>query len=142
MKAAELTIVDNVGILGITPRELDQFFTKPEVAKECVQELISFLESENLNVFEKIVEPSFGQGAFVNAIKEHITDKLQLVIMDIDARDEQLRQNFLTFDHSRGLESVNCLTIGNPPFGKSCALAIEFFNKSAQFSSIIAFIVR
>ena len=35
----------------------------------------------------------------------------------------------------------SCLTIGNPPFGKNSSLAISFFNKAAEFSDIIAFIL-
>ena len=34
-----------------------------------------------------------------------------------------------------------CLTIGNPPFGKNSNLAINFFNKAAQYSDVIAFIL-
>lgn len=34
-----------------------------------------------------------------------------------------------------------CLTIGNPPFGKNSTLAVKFFNRAAQFSDIIAFVL-
>jgi hypothetical protein len=34
-----------------------------------------------------------------------------------------------------------CLTVGNPPFGKNACKAIQFFNKAANFSSVIAFVV-
>ena len=33
------------------------------------------------------------------------------------------------------------LVLGNPPFGKNCSMAIKFFNKAAEFSDCIAFIV-
>jgi hypothetical protein len=37
--------------------------------------------------------------------------------------------------------NLKYLIIGNPPFGKCCSLAIYFFNKSAEFADIIAFIL-
>ena len=33
------------------------------------------------------------------------------------------------------------LVIGNPPFGRVSSLAVRFFNKSAEFANVIAFII-
>jgi hypothetical protein len=33
------------------------------------------------------------------------------------------------------------ITIGNPPFGKNAALAVKFFNRAAEFSDTIAFVI-
>ena len=51
--------------------------------------------------------------------------------------------DYLTLDMS-GLYQDGCdkyLVIGNPPFGKISSLAVKFFNKSAEYADVIAFIV-
>lgn len=120
-------------VRGDRPRELDQFFTKPEVASKCV----GFLK-ERLGTFDMIVEPSAGNGAFVDALKQAMVTENRLVYMDIDACDEKHRMNFLEFQN---FPHGNVLTIGNPPFGKAASLAIQFFNHAAKYSTCIALIV-
>lgn len=121
------------GVRGHTPRELDQFFTRPDVATKCV----NLLSKERLCTFDTIVEPSFGNGAFIDAL-DHDGDDARIVYMDIDACDENHRANFLEFQN---FPQGTVLTIGNPPFGKAASLAIQFFNHAAKFSTCIAFIV-
>jgi len=161
------------GVRGTKPRELDQFFTKPEVAGQCVGILQSVLKG-NISDFDMILEPSFGDGAFVNALKSVEVEPPKLKFVDIDARKAEHRANFLTdvvaskeYFHikqvtappsrSGSLDSFGflkkrapeqpkpvqpvCLTIGNPPFGKNASLAISFFNRAAEFSGCIAFVV-
>lgn len=48
-----------------------------------------------------------------------------------------IRHDFLTWQPPTGKSVV----IGNPPFGKSSRLAIDFFNRAATFADIICFIV-
>jgi hypothetical protein len=54
-----------------------------------------------------------------------------------------IQKNFLELNINDyfGSDQSNILTIGNPPFGKRSKLAITFFNKSAEYSHTIAFIV-
>ena len=42
--------------------KLDQFFTTPEVAQECIQLI------DNLDKYETIIEPSAGNGSFSKLI--------------------------------------------------------------------------
>lgn len=152
------------GVKGGRAEQLDQFFTKKEVARRCV----SFLElsiTKWIAEFDMVVEPSFGKGAFVETLLEDagvLPEKM--VCMDIDACDDTLRRDFLgdiddiippdeySHDYTPRKEQQQrkrtkmerkklCLTVGNPPFGKSSSLAVKFFNQAAQFSSVIAFIV-
>jgi hypothetical protein len=51
--------------------------------------------------------------------------------------DNIVEQDFLTFSS----DYTNYITIGNPPFGNRSSLAIDFFNKAATISEVIAFIV-
>ncbi len=142
---AEIISIDRLskiitGVVGKTPRDYDQFFTKLSVSNECVNQLQDVLKID-IASFDCIIEPSFGNGSFIYSLLEKtkgvIIDKLKY--FDIDATDETRRLDFLMYSERH--ENSLCLTIGNPPFGKSASLAISFFNKAAKFSSCIAFIV-
>ena len=133
-----------LSVNGTSPRELDQFFTKPDVAKVCVYQLNNVL-TNGLSKVDLVLEPSFGDGAFVKALQNiGITSKLKFV--DIDASEETYRADFLkdtivpkSYFHPK--KGFSCVTVGNPPFGKNSSLAVSFFNHAAKFSVCIAFIV-
>lgn len=124
---------------GENARDLDQFFTKPELAIECVEFLKTTLKC-SISEFDLVLEPSCGDYAFVNALRASV-DVLKLKFFDIDAIDKVHRANFLTDAVVPREYSGLCLTIGNPPFGKSASTAVAFFNRAAEFSACIAFIV-
>jgi hypothetical protein len=114
-------------------RELDQFYTNPEVAKQCVSKIKKLF---NLDKYS-ILEPSAGAGSFSDIFK----DKEGSMALDLDPKKAYIKkQDFLLFDATTAFKKP-VLTIGNPPFGKNSSLAIKFFNKSAEFSDIIAMIV-
>lgn len=54
-------------VQGFTPRQLDQFFTKASVVALCINHLNSIL-SKSLSSFDMIMEPSAGNGAFVEEL--------------------------------------------------------------------------
>lgn len=119
-------------------KALDQFYTNPNVAKTCMEEVKTYLESNSIKV-EKIVEPSAGEGAFTNAAKD-ILHK-EVLSFDIDPKfPEVIAGDFLIKD-TTDLQSESTIVVGNPPFGKNSSLAVKFFNKSAEFANIIAFVV-
>lgn len=118
-------------------KKLDQYFTKSEIALKCVE-----LVQEQLNIkiyeFNSILEPSYGDGAFVDVLKSKNILETKLFYIDIDSKDKEHKADFLSTELKL---SSPILTIGNPPFGKNSSLAIDFFNKSATFSDVIAFIL-
>lgn len=134
-----------IRVQGVTPRKLDQFFTKNAVAERCVGILTNELGID-ISKIDLIIEPSCGDGAFVRALPKSV------VYIDIDSTDETRRKDFLAslsdivpddylFSSSKNCRTRTCLTIGNPPFGKNSSLAIAFFNQAARYSDIIAFII-
>ena len=133
-----------MNVIGKTPRELDQFFTKPELALQCVNDIENVLDIR-LNEFDLIVEPSAGNGAFVDVISAIIEgNDCEFLYMDIDSKDKKFRHDFLKRDINNKHSSPKrkrCITIGNPPFGKNSSVAIQFFNKASTFSDVIAFIL-
>jgi hypothetical protein len=103
---------------------LDQFYTKPEVAKLCC-DLVDFSK------YEKILEPSAGTGAFLELLP-----KDKRVGIDLEPKHDEIKeQDFFLY---KGTED---LVIGNPPFGRVSSLAIKFFNHAATFTNTIAFII-
>lgn len=117
--------------------EFDQFYTKPGIADYCCEVLKKKLES-NIN-FEnrKFLEPSAGTGVFIDSVRKVFGDETKIDAFDIDPKHKDIKKaDFL----KKELEG-EYITIGNPPFGKRSSLAIDFFNKAAKHSDVIAFIV-
>ena len=110
------------------PNNFDKFYTKSEVAKECYNFLITHFPEVEDKLF---LEPSAGEGRFLPYLKNYVA-------LDIKPENDLItEQDFLVYK----TEEEHYITIGNPPFGSRSKLAIDFFNKAAEMSDIIAFIV-
>lgn len=108
--------------------ELDQFYTKPEIAKKCIEMLPIFKDGIDL-----YLEPSAGNGSFLHALPKPNLG------LDIDPQAVNIiKQDFLAYYPET---TGNILVIGNPPFGKNASLAVKFFNHAAKWAYAIAFIV-
>lgn len=110
-------------------KELDQFFTDPDVAQMCFQIL-----TETTGKHQRYMEPSAGNGALLAPL-ENISN-CEIYAYDIDPKaDGIVNQDFLTVS-----QKVDCV-FANPPFGRRSRLAVEFFNHACTLSDIIGFIV-
>lgn len=109
---------------------LDKFYTKDEVAKQCVQFLYEICpEAKD----QPCIEPSAGAGAFLPYLPA------QTIAYDIaPEKPDIIEQDFLTLEPP---QARTYTIVGNPPFGKRSRLAVQFFNHAAQFGDIIAFIL-
>lgn len=109
-----------------TSRSRDAYFTKPDIAIQCIQTLDNLIGTNHT-----YLEPSAGDGSFVRPLLNR-----NITAIDICPQTDFIQQeDFLTSS------AVATCVIGNPPFGKRSALAIEFINKAAQFANYIAFIL-
>lgn len=114
-------------------KNLDQFYTSPELAEDYVDFLLDNYQLEEMDV----VEPSAGSGAFVAPLTRQ---GLKVQAIDLDPKVPGIRKgDFLSDDIKTGERAV--AVVGNPPFGKQSTMAVRFFNKAAQDASLIAFIV-
>ncbi|MEE3704612.1 SAM-dependent methyltransferase [Campylobacter sp. CX2-8023-23] len=114
-------------------KELDQFYTKQEVALKLCKIL---KEKLNLDKYT-FLEPSAGFGSFVNALRITFKEP-KIEAIDLDPKSTHIKsQDFFTYQP----KEQKIITIGNPPFGKRATLAIKFFNYASEFSDYIAFIV-
>ena len=123
-------------------KDLDQFYTNPKIAERFVKKVD---ELYDLSSYDHVIEPSMGEGF----IYEHfpITNRIGL---DIEKNHSDcLEGDFLKWKPEKsGIEYEPLLGknpkiafVGNPPFGRSSGLAIEFFEHCANYSDMIAFII-
>jgi hypothetical protein len=127
----------------------DQFYTSPHVAKKCIQILISVLR--DVGLYSPVlplssylwVEPSAGNGAFLNNIPETY-DKIGIDIEPVGGAGNAniIKQDFLTWKPPK-TNPKQIIIFGNPPFGRQSSLAKAFIAHSCKFASIstIAFIL-
>jgi hypothetical protein len=108
---------------------LDQFYTKPEVARKC-------LETLDLQEYDTIIEPSAGEGGFF-----HMAEHENKIGYDLEPKSDDIEQaDFLTKDLSF-LEDKKALFFGNPPFGRNSSLALKFVKKCCEYGDTVAFIL-
>lgn len=120
-----------------TSKELDKFYTHPDVAKKFVDVINKLVPLDN---FDMVIEPSAGSG--------NILSHLPVNTIGLDLHPESdniIQQDFFEYQSSYHplYNNIKIACIGNPPFGKGYMnpLAKAFFNHAATFSSLIAFIV-
>jgi len=114
----------------------DQFYTHPEVAKSCIQRILTALP---FTVDYLWVEPSAGNGAFLHNLPTTFA-KLGL---DLEPNGTDiLQQDYLQWQPPLAPAAEQEIIIfGNPPFGRQSSLAKAFIAKSCEFANVIAFIL-
>jgi hypothetical protein len=108
-------------------KQLDKFYTREELARQLID-----ITKKTLNITDEMfLEPSAGSGSFSSLLDNCIA-------YDIKPEGEGIIQaDFFKVV----LDRNDYISIGNPPFGNRCLLAIDFFNKCAKHSKAIAFIL-
>ncbi|MGI9306466.1 MAG: hypothetical protein ACR2P5_04090 [Gammaproteobacteria bacterium] len=118
-------------------RDRDQFYTKPETARYCVQKMFAVAKSLRVDLSEyRFIEPAAGGGGFY----AHLPKQRRIGI-DIAPSPAGggafVRADYLQWTPKAGKYAV----VGNPPFGLRGHLALQFINHSAAFADITAFIL-
>lgn len=120
-----------LGNTRVTGKE--QYYTPPGLADQIIARVCGQIESPTARSF---LEPAGGTGSFVEAAKSLGFKRIES--MDIEPKHPDVQEgNFLTSN----LELANAICVTNPPFGRNNSLSVPFFNKAAQYSDVIAFIV-
>ena len=116
----------------IREQGLDKFYTIPKISKKCIESVGLIYDWSK---WELVVEPSAGNGSFLNIIP---SDKK--IGIDISPENQDIiKQDFFTYKPLSSIKDI--LVIGNPPFGKVSSLAIKFFNHASNWATVIAFII-
>lgn len=129
-------------------KELDQFYTNIREVPRLYNLLCKKIETTKINA-DKIVwlEPSAGTGSFLNELSKFYSAKeLNYRAFDLQPKNNKFNikeRDFLkiTKKDLKCKPEDEIITFGNPPFGKKGNLAIEFINKSFEFSDVVAFIL-
>ena len=109
--------------------KLDKFYTQDKVAKYCVSIVERLYGLDYL-----MIEPSAGDGVFLKYLNNYIA-------YDIDPKNDNIIKLDYLKENLNLLNKEKNIVIGNPPFGKKAKLAIDFINKSFNYSNIVAFIL-
>ena len=121
---------------GLSRSTLDKYYTSPEIVTQCIN-----LANEHIHfdTNDLCIEPSAGNGSFIESIKE----KFRFYkFYDIKPENSEIiEQDYLKLDTPNNNNNGNIHVIGNPPFGRQSSLAIKFIKKSAKFSDSISFIL-
>ena len=117
---------------------LDKFYTSKGVAKKFIDKINNICP---LDTFDKIIEPSAGCGNILNFLPKDKT-----IGIDIEPEgDNIIKKDYFKYesDYDPLTNNIKIAVIGNPPFGSGYMnpLAKRFFNHSAPFAEMIAFIV-
>ena len=118
--------------------ELDQFFTRKDVAARCwrdLQKTIARFAHGGEDLF--FVEPSAGDGSFYDLLP----DGKRLGLDIAPQRKEFKRVDFLQPRRIVKRAGSRVVVVGNPPFGKRGKLAVAFCKRAAEFADTVAFIV-
>lgn len=124
--------------VGLTRDTLDQYYTKQHVAQHYVDVVMEIVSPASID--SMFIEPSAGEGAFSNILRE--TDVFTLSY-DIDPKKSYIIQHdFLEVDTTIFKhDDVNVHCVGNPPFGRNNSLAKQFVKKCCEFASTVSFIL-
>lgn len=122
--------------IGLKRNPIDKFYTKPMIAKKCIEHVISqiIIDKEK----DLIIEPSAGNGSFIPFIKNIVKNFL---FLDISPNsDEIIKQDFLSFIlNEKKFNKIHI--IGNPPFGRQSSMAFKFLKKAMEFADSVSFIL-
>ena len=122
---------------GLKRNVIDKFYTKSDVVDNCIQ-----IVKHNIIINENdiIIEPSAGNGSFVDGIK---TLTNNYAFYDLDPEHEDIiQQDYLLFNSNETKNKYEKIhIIGNPPFGRQSSLAIKFIKKSCEFAETVSFIL-
>jgi len=122
---------------GLNRNTIDKYYTKDIVVDFCLNLVKKYI---NINDDDLIIEPSAGNGSFINGIKSLTCN---YIFYDLEPdNDEIIKQDYLLFDYSNMNKFFDKIhIIGNPPFGRQSSLAIKFIKKSCNFCNSISFIL-
>lgn len=130
-KAPSTGAPKKLGNTRVTGKE--QYYTPADLAERLLGEVLQLVPDLSSRTF---LEPAGGTGSFINAAKKiGVNDFLSF---DIEPKHHKVAKgNFL----EATIAAKNAVTISNPPFGRNNSLSIPFFNKAANHSEFICFIV-
>jgi predicted RNA methylase len=127
----------NIQKKGLDRNTIDKFYTSQLIANDCINK---FKKIINIKDNDLCIEPSAGNGSFINAIKKNFK---YYKFYDIEPENNDIiQQDYLDFNYNELKNKYNNIhIIGNPPFGRQSSMAIKFIKKSSEYCDSISFIL-
>lgn len=122
---------------GLKRNTIDKYYTKDTTVNLCMEFIKQHIP---INENDLIIEPSAGNGSFIEGIK---TVSPNYLFYDLEPEHAEIeKQDYLDYDETI-IQSMynNIHVIGNPPFGRQSSLALKFIKKSCNFCDSISFIL-
>jgi len=122
---------------GLKRNTIDKYYTKSNIVNECIKSIKKYT---SISQDDLIIEPSAGNGAFIEQIK---TLSNNYKFYDIEPENDNIiKQDFLDLNYDEIIKKYKKKhIIGNPPFGRQSSLAIKFIKKCCEFADTISFIL-
>jgi predicted RNA methylase len=123
---------------GLKRKTIDKYYTSQNIVDKCIHFIAQTL---NIKIDDLCIEPSAGNGAFINGIKSLFTN---YKFYDLEPENNEIiKQDYFDFDYNAILNPnfKKKHIIGNPPFGRQSSLAIKFIKKSVEYCDSISFIL-
>lgn len=125
---------------GYLRDSIDKFYTKRPIALFCITHLHPILLQHSLQQSDLFLEPSAGDGAFVEATQTLFPDN-KCDALDITPEEKTItKEDFLTVDVTR-YTNKRVHVVGNPPFGRQSSTAKKFIKHCCKFAQSISFIL-
>ena len=123
-------------ISGLKRNTIDKFYTNKKIVELCYNYI-----KDNINILNSdlIIEPSAGNGSFIDKLKELSKNNIYYDIKP--EHGDIIKQDYLDLEVSDFKKYNNIHIIGNPPFGRQSSLAKKFIKKSCEFAKSISFIL-
>ena len=124
--------------VGLKRNIIDKYYTSNKTVIKCM----SFI-NEYINILKDdiIIEPSAGNGSFIEEIK---SKKCNYKFYDLEPEHKEIiKQDYLTLNieiyNNTNYNKIHI--IGNPPFGRQSSLVIKFIKKSCLYCDTFSFIL-
>jgi hypothetical protein len=126
---------------GLKRNTIDKYYTKDSVVEMCLHFIREYID---IQPDDLIIEPSAGNGAFINGIKL-LSSNYRFYDLEPEGTGEPneiIKQDYLLLNYD-DLKSqfAKIHVIGNPPFGRQSSIAIRFIRKSCEFANSVSFIL-
>ena len=137
MDTAEQIVVEDD-----TAKVLDQFYTNPLIGSRFVKKVD---ELYDFSKYDHIIEPSMGEGFIYDFLPDEKRIGLDLEknhpdCLEGDFLEWNPEKSGITYEPLLG-ERPEIMFVGNPPFGRSSGLALDFYYHAANYSDVICFII-
>jgi len=119
-------------------KELDKYYTSINNIKFIINKYKLFIQN-----FDIIIEPSAGDGRFIEILKKEFPNKTIIGFDILPEHKNIIKKDFLSLNINDyvNIKNKKILIIGNPPYGKNAKLAFDFIFKAFEITNEVIFIL-